>query len=157
MPPGESYYWAGGRKVPLRPSDQVVVDLESTAVRGKADALGREGRRLMGSLVMVPAAAAREALGGAPTGLHPVYQAEDDTLIAVLPEIRVEAAPDRLEDVRRSVRGAHVTEHGDERLVLVPDSGRGEDALRIANELSEAGGLDVSQARFLRVVTRPGP
>lgn len=157
MPPDDSYYWAGGRKVPLLASDQVVVDLDSTALRGKAEALGREGRRLTGSLVMVPAATAREALEGAPSGLHPVYRAADDTLIAVLPEIRVEAPPDRLAQVRRSVRGAHVTEHDDERLVLVPDSGRGEDALRIANELSETGGLDVSQARFVRVVPRPGP
>lgn len=160
MASGDSYYWAGGEKVPLLSCDQVVIDLDSEAAeaaRPAVEALGRQGRQLLRSLVMVPKAAAQELLGSSSAAVHPVFRTEDGTLLAVLPEVRVEASPGRLDEVGRSLSGAHVTERSDERLVLVPDSHRGEDALRIANELSEHGGVEVSQARFVRVFARPGP
>lgn len=156
----DAYYWAGGQKVPLLPCDQVVIDLDSGAAgaaRPELETLGRQGRQLLRSLVMVPKAAVQELLGSSSAGVHPVFRTEDGTLLAVLPEVRVEAPPGRLEEVGRSLTDAHITERSEERLVLVPDSDRGEDALRIANELSERGGVEVSQARFIRVVARPGP
>jgi hypothetical protein len=155
---GDSYYWAGGEKIPLIESDQVVVDLASATAAASASqlaALRRDGRPLMRSLVLVSRAAAMDVMAGAALPVQPVFRTEDGTLIAVLPEVRVEGAASRLDEVCRSVTGAQVTERTEERLVLVPDSRRGEDALRIANELSEEGGLEVSQARFIRVVARP--
>lgn len=154
-----SYYWADGRKVPLDPTDQVVVDLGSGSAGSRAslESLRDKGTALSRSLVMVARADADELPAGGTPRLQPVFRAEDGTLVAVLPEVRVEAAPARLDEVVGLLSGAHVTERTEERLVLVPDSGRGEDALRIANELAESGGLEVSQARFVRVVPRPGP
>jgi hypothetical protein len=157
MTGNSSYYWAGGRRVPLTSSDHVAVDLDSGAgTQAGLDSLRQKGNPLIGSLVMVTRVEADEALGSTAPGVFPVFRTEDGSLLAVLPEVRVEGSPARLAEVSSSVAEAHVTEQTDERLVLVPDSGRGEDALRIANELAEAGDVDVSQARFVRVVARPG-
>ena len=87
----------------------------------------------------------------------PVYEAEDGTMLAVLPEVRVECAdPKVLDQVADSLEAATVSERSEERLVIRPDSGRGEDALAIANHVHEAYAVDVAQARFRRVVPRPG-
>ena len=87
----------------------------------------------------------------------PVFRAEDGSLLAVLPEVRVECAdPQVLDRVADSLEGATVAERSEERLVIRPDSGRGEDALAIANHVHEAYDVDVAQARFRRVVPRPG-
>jgi len=89
-------------------------------------------------------------------GEAPVYRAEDGSLVAVLPEVRVESEdPSVLEEVTSSLRDARVTLRTEERLVIVPDSGRGEDALALANRLAESFDLAVAQARFRRVVPRP--
>jgi hypothetical protein len=163
MSPDHAYYWAGGRKVRLEPAGAVVVDMESDAAvqaASTASSLRTHGRALTRSMVMVSRAAADEALGEATAsapGVHPVYRAEDGTLIAVLPEVRVEGDARHLEAIRQSLAAAHVTERTDERLVLAPDSGRGEDALALANRIAETGGVDVAQARFIRVVARPEP
>ena len=162
MTTGGSYYWAGGRKIALQPADEVVVDLDADtpARTGQAVAeLRAKGRPLTRGLVMVSRADAEEAIGDATTsapGVHSVYRTDDGTLLAVLPEVRVEGSPEVLSSLGdRS--GAHVTERNADRVVLRPDSGRGEDALALANELAEEGGAEVSQARFLRVVHRPEP
>jgi hypothetical protein len=90
-------------------------------------------------------------------GDAPVYEAEDGSTLAVLPEVRVECAdPAVLDAVAASLSGATVTDRSEERLVIRPDSGRGEDALAIANRVHEGFAVDVAQARFRRVVPRPG-
>ncbi len=163
MSPDGAYYWAGGRRIPLEPAGDVVVDLESDAAVKAASttpSLRAEGKALSTSMVMVSRAAADRALGEAAAsaaGVHPVYRAEDGTLIAVLPEVRVEGDARSLEQIRQSLGAAHVTERTDERLVLAPDSGRGEDALALANRIAETGTADVAQARFIRVLARPEP
>lgn len=161
MATGGSYYWAGGRKIPLLPSDQVVVDLDSeTGCTVPARGLRGKGRLLSGSLLLLPRAEAERALGEAvatASGVHPVFRTEDGSLVAVLPQVRVEAsAPGTLDEVARALSHARVVERSDERLVLEPDSGRGEDALALANRVAETTSADVSQARFIRVVPRPG-
>lgn len=168
MVEGDTYYWAGGRRIPLAASSDVVVDLDSAAAARLAgpqlDGLRAVGRSLTGSLLLVPGAEATAALGedvGSLPGVHPVYRSTDGSQVVVLPEVRVEADPVALTAVRRSLTAAHVTEETDERLVLAPDSGRGSDALTLANELAEtlaaSGGAHLAQARFVRVVPRPGP
>jgi hypothetical protein len=92
---------------------------------------------------------------GAPDA--PVFRAEDGSLVAVLPEVRVECAdPAVLDAVVASLDDTLVVDRSEERLVLAPGSGRGEDALALANTLAETFDLDVAQARFRRVVPRPG-
>jgi hypothetical protein len=159
---GDTYYWAGGRRIPLTASSDVVVDLDSTAGEQldapQLEGLRAAGRTLTGSLLMVPGAEAAAALGegvGSLPGVHPVYRSADGSRVVVLPEVRVEAGSGALSAVRSSLTTAHVTEQTDERLVLAPDSGRGADALALANEIAESGGTDLAQARFVRVVARP--
>jgi hypothetical protein len=162
---GDTYYWAGGRRIPLAASSDVVVDLDSAAGKQldapQLEGLRAAGRSLTGSLLMVPGAEAAAALGegvGSLPGVHPVYRSADGSRVVVLPEVRVEAGdPGALTAVRTALTTAHVTEQTDERLVLAPDSGRGADALTLANQLAESGGTDLAQARFVRVVARPGP
>jgi hypothetical protein len=169
---GDAYYWAGGRKVPLTASTDVVVDLDSEAAAGlepaQLDSLRAKGRTLSASLVMVARTDASEALGercSTAPGVHPVFRSEDGTQIVVLPEVRVEGDdPDKLAAVvaglgagEGSPTAAHVTERSDERFVLAPDSGRGDDALALANSLAESSDTDLSQPRFMRIVARPEP
>ena len=85
------------------------------------------------------------------------FRAEDGSLITVLPEVRVECEdPAVLDAVSSSLRDARVTQRTDERLVIEPTSGRGEDALALANHLAESFDLEVAQARFRRIIPRPG-
>lgn len=159
----DRYYWAGGRKVPLSASSDVVIDLDSEAGARLADpshaALRDSGRRLTSSLMLVSRSDALAALGEdgvSARGVHPVFRSEDGSLVVVLPEVRVEGRdPERLAALGRSLTTAHVKDQTSERLTLEPDSGRGEDALALANTLAESPDTDVSQARFLRVVARP--
>jgi hypothetical protein len=110
------------------------------------------GRKVRLDRVAEPPAALAESAGAD----APVYRAEDGSLLAVLPEVRVECAdPEVLDQVAASLEAATV-ERSEERLVIRPDSGRGEDALAIANHVHEAFHVDVAQARFRRVVPRPG-
>jgi hypothetical protein len=159
----DRYYWAAGRKVPLTAASEVVIDLRSAAAAQISatalEALQANGRSLSDSLLMVSEADAVAALGeggAAMSGVHPVFRSEDGSLVAVLPEVRVEAADSAtLDELGSAAPDAHVTERTEERLVLEPDSGRGDDALTLANTLAETGRADVSQARFIRIVARP--
>lgn len=163
MSDGDRYYWAGGHKVPLFVSSAVVIDLDSAARAGLSevdrDSMLASGRVLSGSMLMVDRADVVAALGEggfAMPGVHPVFRSEDGSLVAVLPEVRVEAADAAtLDELGSSVTAAHIKERTEERLVLEPDSGRGDDALTMANELAETGRTDVAQARFIRIVARP--
>ncbi len=158
-----SHYWAGGEKIPLTPSDDVVVDLDSPALAdlrtSSARALRRAGRSLTGSLVRLSKVQAEAALGRdrlAGPGVHPVFRAKDGSTIVVLPQVRVEDPdPDKLDAVARSVTDAHVTDRDEDRLVLEPESGRGAQALELANFVAEHHDVDMVQARFLRIVPRP--
>ncbi len=163
--PGDTYYWAGGRKIPLHGSSDVVIDVTSAAgaqlAGSRLDSLRTKGRSLSESLLLVAetdASAARGETTSAVAGVHPVYLAEDGALVVVLPEVRVESSdPRRLAALGRSVTAAHVRERSEDRLVLEPGSGRGADAQRLANTLAESRAAEVTSARFLRVVPRPGP
>ncbi len=97
-----------------------------------------------------------DVASGASTG-NATFRAEDGSLITVLPEIRVESGdPAVLDAVSSSLQDARVTRRTEERLVIEPASGRGEDALALANHLAESFDVEVAQARFRRVVPRPG-
>jgi hypothetical protein len=151
-----SYYYAGGRRIPLFPVGEVVLDRDSDAGR-RADAL--HGTPLTPSLVLLPEAEAVAALGEAfatSPGVHPVFRTEDGSRVAVLPQVRVEGSAETLDDLGRAATSARIAQRTEDRLVLEPASGRGEDALALANDLAERGGAEVCQARFLRLVKRPG-
>jgi hypothetical protein len=76
-----------------------------------------------------------------------------------LPEVRVEeSSPERQQAVhrwlRQHARDVETVEDRGGRIVLRPTSGRGQDALALANDLTEQVGPEMAQPRFLRIVDR---
>ena len=160
--PGQAYYYAGGQRRGLDDSDLVAVDLDAVedVEEDALEQLRSKGRPLTGAVVLVDSGTAAQVLGDrldqAP-GVHPVYEAEG-ALVVVLPEVRVEGGDDALRRVQQRASARAGVEASEGRLVLRPRSGRGEEALAMANELAEAAGseeLDLAQPRFLRITQRP--
>jgi hypothetical protein len=164
----DAYFWSAGKKVPLRPDDRVAVDLAVAKQAGLAASvlsrLRKRGRPLRGEFVLIPMTQVEEKVrrqldeAGA---VSPVYRADDETLLIVLPEVRVETddatQQRRLDDLLKdgSLDAIVMADAKPGRTVLQPRSGRGRDALAIANRVYENVHPPVSQARFLRVVPRP--
>lgn len=90
--------------------------------------------------------------------LQPVYRADSGARIVVLPEVRVEtsdaAIGSRLHDLVKQ-SDATMTEARPGRYSIQLSSGRGDDALALANRVVEELEPDVAQARFIQVVPRP--
>lgn len=168
MPEGDAYYYdVDGSRVPLHRAPEVAVDLgaarASTAGADRVDTLAREGRELRGGIVMldperVPNELAEELDDAG--AVQPVYGNEADGFIVVLPEVRIETESEsEAERVRSHLesRGQDVelVDDAGGRIVVRPKSGRGADALAIANRLTEEARPAMAQPRFLRVVPRP--
>jgi hypothetical protein len=165
----EAYYYADGSQVPLHRAEELAVDLptadRASLPKDVLNRLSKHGRELRKGIVLldgsqVPSdvADALDAVGALP----PVFRSSDGSLVVVLPEVRVEAADkEQAERVRRYLHSSEVESEmvrdSGERLVLRPASGRGADALDLANRIVEKIHPLMAQARFLRVVPRPGP
>jgi hypothetical protein len=163
MTRGDAYYWAGGQKVALAADSRIAVD--ETRARehglwgGELSAAAESAGHTVGDgMVLLPAGSVsgplRDQLDR--TGASaPVYRA-DDSLIVVRPEVRMETAPaTSASDVRTAIgridSDASVHEPKPGRFVVKPSSGRGADALELANRLAEELRPDVAQARFVRI------
>jgi hypothetical protein len=78
-----------------------------------------------------------------------------------LPEVRVEfdSAEQRKAVLRLLAEGdlpQHtIKENSDERIVVAPASGLGDDALKIANEIYERASPAAASARFIQIVPKP--
>ena len=158
------YYYAGGKRIPLElDPEHVAVDVGEVGSRGgrRPDPAAVEGAvELRSGLYLVersslPADERRRL--DQEDALLPVYQYED-ALVVILPEVRVEIAEGSETEVHRFLEEADVpnqilTDKGT-RLVVRPESGRGEDALRLANKLQESVPGEMAQARFLRRVPK---
>lgn len=164
---GPTYYYASGTRVPLQPAEDLVA-VETPALDAAGlppdmrERLLAAARPLRGGYVLVDAGslprAALARLRDA-RAVQPVYR-YGEGIVVVLPEVRVEESrPDRVERLRAWLDRAGVAVEasglGTGRLTLRPKSGRGEDALRLANELHEQIGLELADARFVRIVRRP--
>jgi hypothetical protein len=154
-----SHYFAAGERVELDATDDVAVDLDIAASLG-ADTIPLEalGTPLRGRLVLVPSAEVPGSLDGT-AALQPVYRA-GGALIVVLPEVRVEAGSVALAQAVRDCVGAgpvpvHVVLDDGDLITLRPTSGRGADALDVANLLHDEVGPLMAQPRFLRITPRP--
>jgi len=160
------YYYAGGKRIPLElDREHVAVDVGVVESReGKRpDPAAVEGaEELRSGLYLVEksslSADIRRRLDQE-DALLPVFLYED-ALVVVLPEVRVEIAAGDETEVHRFLEQSDVpnqilADKGN-RLVVRPDSGRGEDALRLANELQESVPVEMAQARFLRKVPKRG-
>jgi hypothetical protein len=90
---------------------------------------------------------------------YPVFRSHGAIVVA-LPEVRVEESRKSHQAKLRKWLAEHrddvmVVCRGDDRVVLKPVSGSGQDALAIANDLAEHVGPEMAQARFIRVTARP--
>lgn len=161
-----SYYYAGGEKIRIEAdADRIAVDL--SRVRGASRKIRdflkhREGdKALKGGITLVERKAIPKRVLDQlerQAALHPVYR-HGETLLVVLPEVRVELSEPQQESVRTfvsrgPVRAAIQKAEGD-RMILRPVSGKGADAITLANTLHETIHPKMAQARFLRVVRKP--
>jgi len=162
----ETYYYSQGHRIELTPvEDPVALDLE---VALKADVGGTElrglrqkGRQLRGSLYLI----ARNMLSA--SILHqideagakqPVFQ-HGKSMIVILPEVRAESSPGKKESLLKMLQHtdtvpAEVVEASGLNLVLRPKSGRGIDALHLANQLYEHANMVMAHPRFIRLVPK---
>jgi hypothetical protein len=163
---GESYY-AGDRKVELdRVEDYVAVDQKAAHEAGldaEVDTASKDAQRQGGGVVVVPRFALDEetiaSLSDA-GALQPVYRHNNAVMVA-LPEVRV--AFDTAEQ-RRAVMDVlaegealpnSISQSTDDYLTVRPASGRGVDALKIANEIHERGRDANASVRFIQFVPKP--
>jgi hypothetical protein len=155
-----SYYYAGGRKLEL------ALDAEHAAVPvGEALRLGvtlpKGQRELPGEVSLVR----RDELtkqqlqvlqhAGA---LRTVYRYRG-TLMVPLPEVRVELEEGQLDSVLQALKQASIAAEVDDstpgRLLVRPKSNLGDDALSLANEITERAKPAMSSAKMVQVTARP--
>lgn len=152
----EPYYYAGGQRIGLTAAHDLVA-LDDDAAK-HADA--PPGRSLTDGLCLVPREDLRNArLADEQAAKYPVFRAQGAILVA-LPEVRVEESrPDKRDQIqswlKQHDRDIKVVSQDEDRVVLKPVSGSGEDALAIANALAEQVGPEMAQAQFIRVTPRP--
>jgi hypothetical protein len=161
----DAYYWAGGKRIRLQRRDEFAIDVAIAQEIGVAEKqlerFRRQGRELTSALRLIDGSdlpeRVRQSLDSV-GALQPVYQTDDKSLIVVLPEVRVETTDptkeDRLYDLVKQ-SDAVVTEAQRGRFVIRPSSGRGVDALALANRVVEQLKPEVAQARFIHVVPSP--
>ena len=160
----DTYYYSEGRRIELTPVEEIVaLDIEvahKERVGGKElKRLMKDGRQLRGSLYLI----GRNKLTA--DMLHqideagaqqPVFQ-HGDTVIVVLPEVRAETLPGKQELLFEILQDTEtvpveVVEASGRNLVLRPKSGRGIDALHLANQLYENAHMVMAHPRFIRLV-----
>ena len=160
-----AYYYAGGRRVDLETDDEhVAVDQTAAEKAGLGPRLAGALRPERASGVVL---ANRSALGEDTVArlrqadaLHPVYK-RDRAVVVALPEVRVEfdnAAQRRaVKDLLATSGLAEhtIAEDTDDRLVVHPASGSGDDALKIANDIFERAHPAASSVRFVQFVPKP--
>lgn len=159
-------YHSQGKEISLEPAEFLVVDIAAAFDAGleKAvmDRICVNARELRRNIMLISPDALTKDLeeilddGGA---LHPVYRDPTGALVVALPEVRVEGASSEGRELIReeleSQSGVDVVRDELHRLVLRPASGRGLDALKLANRLYDIAKPASVQPRFLRAVDRP--
>jgi hypothetical protein len=160
------YYDVDGSQVPLRQASQLAVDLKAADAAGlpaeALDGLKKSARELRPGIVMLDSANVSEGVVqalDAVGALQPVFSGEANSLVVVLPEVRIETKDnEQASKVRGYLKSAdvdlEVIRDAGERIVVRPLSGRGVDALDLANRVEEEVHPVMAQARFLRVVPK---
>jgi hypothetical protein len=162
-----AYYYAAGQKVTLEPDEQhLAVDrnaakeagldarigatVVAAAVRAGADVLVTPRSSLTADMIKQLQDAG---------ALQPVYKYNQATIVA-MPEVRVEFdTPEQRQSVKdllsSKTSDVEITEDTPDRMVLRPVSGRGEDALSLANRIHENASPAAVSPRFVQFVPRP--
>lgn len=161
------YYYAAGRRVRIAVEARMVaIDRERARraglrprARSKAGTRGLPGELLLLEReTLAPSLAASLERAGA---LRTVYR-RGETLLVPLPEIRVEwetapAGADLRRLLERLPHAVEVIRLADACLQLDVRSGRGEDALEVANHLYEDAGIAGVSVRLVQVTPTPEP
>jgi hypothetical protein len=161
-----NYYYAGRKRIELDVDpERIGVDGERAKSVGLKKALSCAadlGTEIAGNVYVVPRSAlsqkdlAQLADAGA---LRNVYRV-GKTMALPMPEVRVEFAKGRKAAALAAVKSAGVAtkidEESNERLVLRPNSGSGDDALMLANFIYENARPATASARMVQVMPRPG-
>jgi hypothetical protein len=159
-----AYYYAGGERVDLEPDeehvavDQAVAKEAGLNVKIRAASAAREGA----GVVVTPRSSltshtlSQLEKAGA---LQPVYR-RDNAVVVAMPEVRVEFdSPVERGRVKRLLRPkasrVSVTEDTTDRLVIKPLSGKGDDALNLANRIHERVNPAAVSVRFVQFVPKP--
>jgi hypothetical protein len=161
-----AYYYASGQRVELETDDEHVGIDRNAARRAGLEEQITTAPSIAGQsgpVAVAPRAAlSQEALASlrAAGALQPVYRRNRAIMVA-LPEVRVEFdRPEQRKGVLKfladhKVPPHSITDQSDDRLVIKPASGRGEDALTIANAIYEGAHPASSSVRFLQFVPKP--
>ena len=163
----KNYYYAGGEKVELDLVDEYrAIDVRrvrrGTKLRRKVDEIVRNSKaRTYKTVSIVPADALPAELEEELSrrgAFQPLFR-RDDAMIVFLPEVRIEEDRPEYKKKIRSLLKRHEAELTvDQRSYkanVKPKSGRGVDALELANEIQEEVSPDYVQARMLRITPRP--
>jgi hypothetical protein len=162
----ESYY-AGGRKVELDRDDEYVAVVQDAARRAGLDAqvesASKDTPRQGGGVVLAQRSALdQKTIAGLRDAgaLQPVYR-HNNAVIVALPEVRVEFdTAEQRDAVRELLADGDVAPHKisqstDYGMVVQPESGKGDDALKIANEIHERAHPAAASVRFVQFVPKP--
>lgn len=160
-----AYYYASGQRVEIEPdAEHVAVDMNLAAktlgeqVAAKVGAANKSG----GVILAERSALDNETLTRLrdANALQPVYR-RNRVLIVALPEVRIEVDnPKQRQAVidalaKGSMPRHTITDDTEERIVVKPVSGNGDDALRIANEIYERARPASASVRFIQFVPKP--
>ena len=156
-----AYYYASGKKIELDDdADHVAVD-QQAAARAGID-IPASAVHAAGGVIVAPRSAFDEPAldrlrqAGA---LLPVYK-RDRAIVVALPEVRIEVdnAQQRAKVMKildEASADHTIDDAGDDRIVVRPASGNGEDALQIANRVYERAKPASASVRFVQVVPKP--
>jgi hypothetical protein len=159
------YFYAGGERRELDPvNDRLAIDTRGAEAAGLGDVVSElpvvsklpAGFTIVDVAGLSDAAHARLTAAGV---VQPVYRS-GNALVVPMPEVRVELEGDQhaaaLDAVAASKVAADVTDNTPERLSLRPRSGKGEDALDLANFIYEHARPAAASVRMVQVVPKPG-
>jgi hypothetical protein len=161
----ESYY-AGGHKVEINRDEDYVAVVSDVAkkagLEAQVESASKDSQRGGGGVLLVERSALDDKMLASLRevgALQPVYRSDQAVMVA-LPEVRVEfdtagqrqAVMDVLADP--DALPHEIVQSTDEGLVVQPTSGKGEDALNLANDIQERGHPAAASVRFVQFVPK---
>ncbi len=162
----DQYFYAQGRRQALVPAaDLLAVDRRIALDSSSASEVATlpVASTLPGGLILVKSdkVSGRLRVTLEKTGSVRAVYRSGDHLMVPLPEVRVEFEEGRSAATLKAVRDSHVafevTGSTERTLRLRPQSGKGEDALALANYIHEHARPTMSSARMVQVVAPPAP
>ena len=158
------HFYAGGERHVLEPAKEwLAIDTRAAVAAGLSGEITAlpVGSKLPGGIILVDRAecpgdlsARIDAAGAA----RPAYRS-GRAVVVLMPEVRVEfdrsQHADALRALSESEVSAEITDDAPDRLALRPRSGKGEDALDLANYIYEHVRPAASSVRMLQVVPKP--